>query len=65
MVRRLGWDGSVGCDALVGEVCIVGQRVERSAVEREGNLDFGFIGVAIYESSAAERWFGQYGENRC
>lgn len=61
MVRRLGWDGRVGRDALGGEVCVVGQRVERSAVEGEGDLDFGFVGVAVYEGgTAAGRWFGHY-----
>ena len=55
MVRRLGWDGSVGGNALGREVCIVGERIEESTVEGQGDLDFGLIGVAIYKGSAAGR----------
>ena len=62
VVCRLGRDRGVGGNAFGGKVCIVGQRVERSSVEGEGDLNLGFVGVAVYESSAPERWFGHYGE---
>lgn len=53
MVRRLSRDGRVGRDARGGEEGIVGKRVEGPAVEGEGDLDLGFIGVAVYEGGAA------------
>ena len=52
---RLRGNGRVGCDVLGGEACIVGQRVEWSAVEGQGDLDLSFIGVAVYEGSAVGR----------
>ena len=55
MTRRLGRDGRVGRDALGGEVCVIGERVEGSAVEGEGDLDLGLVGVAVYEGGAAGR----------
>ena len=53
MVRCLIWNGRVGRNARGGEEGIVGQRVEGATVEGEGDLDLGFVGVAIYEGGAA------------
>ena len=58
----LGRDRGVGGNAFGGEVCIVGQRVERSSVEGEGDLNLSFVGVAVYESSAPQSWLGHYCE---
>ena len=52
---RLGRDGRVGRNALGGEVCVIWERVEGSAVEVEGDLDLGLVGVAVYEGGAAGR----------
>ena len=62
VVRRLRRDGGIGRDALGGEVCVVGKEVEGSAVEGEGDLDLGFVGVAVDEGGAAGRRVGHYGE---
>ena len=53
MTRRLGGDGRVGRNALDGEFCIVWKRIEGAAVEGEGDLDLGLVGVAVYEGCAA------------
>ena len=58
----LGRDRGVGGNTFGGEVCIVGQRVERSSVEGERDLNLGFVGVAVYESSAPQIWLGHYCE---
>ena len=58
----LGRDRGVGGNTFGGEICIVGQRVERSSVEGERDLNLGFVGVAVYESSAPQSWLGHYCE---
>lgn len=63
MTRRLGGNGGVGGNAIGGEARVVGQRVERSTVEAQGDLDLCFIGNAVDESIAAGRCFGHYGRN--
>ena len=61
MTRRLGRDGRIGRNALGGEVCVVWERVEGSAVEGKGDLDLGLVGVAVYEGCAAGRRYGHCG----
>ena len=49
----LRWDWGVGRGEVVGgEVGGVGEEGEGAAVEGEGDLDFGFVGAAVYEGGA-------------
>ena len=63
MTSRLRGDGRVGRNAIGGEACVVWESVEGSAVEGEGDLDLGLVGVAVYEGCAARRWYGHGGGN--
>jgi hypothetical protein len=49
-------------EILVGEDIRVGEVIKGTAINREGNLNFGFVGCAIDESCAAVGHFNKFCE---
>ena len=53
VIHHLVGDGRVGCNDRGGEVYVIREGIEGPAVEGQGDLDLGLVGVAVYEGRAA------------